>query len=577
MAGYFKEGKMKTEQMSNVDHFWLCMDDPTNLMVIAGFMEFDKPSDFERVRATLESRLLCFDRFKKRAVRSISGVGVPDWEFDPNFDIRSHLHRVALPEPGNRKGLQEMVADLMVMPMDRTKPLWQAHVIENYEGGCAIFFRIHHAIADGIALIHVLLSMTDNNPNAPWPESGSKQGKVSSGFSFSSMIDNVRGSLEKAREMRNRMIKGAIDAVSNPFHLIEMTRTGVSMAADTVGVLAKLALLPPHPANSFRGDLGVHKRVAWTDPISLGNIKTVGRVVEATLNDVLIATVTGALRRYLKKRNDKVNELELQVAVPVNIRKPGTEFELGNKFSLVWLALPVRIEDPVLRLKEVKRRMDRLKHAPDAFVGFSLLNAIGMSPAKVAKRAAHLFANKCSAVLTNVPGPRESLYFAGQKVRNMMFWVPRVGRVGLGISILSYDGNVTVGLATDAGLVPDPETVLEGFEEDFYYLFDLVKSGKVFADPLVINDRYMEARLAKERDKASDEPAVPCKALTNSGRLCGRDAVPGTEFCSIHQNYEARVTEESAEETTEENDPPPVQAASAPEIATTEMAVEAGE
>jgi WS/DGAT/MGAT family acyltransferase len=540
--------------MDNVDNFWLCMDDPTNLMVITGFMELEEVPSMERLKATLEHRLLCFDRFKRRIQRPLSGVGVPDWEEDAHFDIRSHLHRVALPEPGDRKALQEMVGDLMSVPLDQTKPLWQAHMIENYGTGCAVFFRIHHCIADGISLIQVLLSMTDSVEDAPWPQPKCQnEDKQPSGsrLPFASVIRGVKGAIRTTRSLGKKLTDEVAGTISNPFHLIELTRTGAGLAVDTASVLAKLALLPPHPANSFRGKLGVQKCAAWTEPISLGNIKTVGRVVEATLNDVLIATVTGALRRYLKRRNDKVNELELQVTVPVNIRKPGTELELGNKFSLVWLALPVHIEDPILRLREVKRRMDKLKHAPDAFVGFSILNALGMSPAKVAKKAAHMFANKSSAVLTNVPGPRKPLYFSGKKVSNMMFWVPRAGRVGLGISILSYDGKVTVGLATDAGLVPDPEKILEGFEEDFNYLLDLVKSGKVFADPLVINDRYEEARARLEAEEAE---LPKCIALTKSGRQCRKNAVLGSDYCPIHQNYEPEQSEAKTEADDEEEE-----------------------
>jgi len=487
-----------TEPMSNVDNFWLCMDEPTNLMIISGFMEFEKVPDFARLCATVEHRLLRFRRFRQRVKKSVSGMGTPDWKTDPHFDIRSHIHRIALPAPGDQAALQNMVGDLMAMPLDRTKPLWQAHVIENYGEGCVVFFRIHHCIADGIALIHVLLSMTDTESDAPWPESAphTEEKKAASFLSGLPLVSLAKGAWEiigKTREMGRTLTREAMETVSNPFRAIETARTGAGFAVDIAGVLAKMAIMPPHPANSFRGNLGVRKCVAWTKPISLGNVKTVGRVVEATLNDVLIATVTGALRRYLKKRNDNVNELDLQVAVPVNIRKPGTEFELGNKFSLIWLALPVHLEEPVLRLREVKRRMDHIKHAPDAFVGFSLLNALGISPAKLAKKAANFFADKSTAVLTNVPGPRQPLYFAGEEIRNMMFWVPRTGRVGLGISIFSYDGRITVGLAADMGLIPDPESILEGFEEDFNYLLELVKSGKVFTEPLVINDRYMEA------------------------------------------------------------------------------------
>jgi len=547
-----------TEKMTNVDNFWLCMDEPTNLMEITGFMEFERPLNFERLKATVEHRLLCFDRFRQRVVRTMSGVGVPDWEFDEHFDIRSHVHRLALPSPGSKTDLQEMISDLMAIPLDQTKPLWQFYLIENYGTGSVLFAKLHHCIADGIALIQVLLSMTDTTSDAPWPESKTKGRKADKSLlSFlpvKSVFRGIKGAVDTTRLVRKKVAEEVMGAVSNPFHAIDLARTGAGLAVDAASVITRLTLLPPHPANSFRGELGVRKCVAWTEPITLKHVKTVGQAVEATLNDVLIATVTGALRRYLKKRNDNVNELELQVTVPVNIRKPGTEFDLGNKFSLVWLALPVHIEDPVLRLREVKRRMDKLKRSPDAFVVFSVLNALGMSPVKVAKRAAHIFANKSTGVLTNVPGPRQPLYFSGEKIRNTMFWVPKIGRVGLGISIFSYAGTVTVGIVSDEKRVPDPASILEGFETDFNALLNLVISGKIYDGPLVINDRYLEAVQKTEEDEKETVPAEPdlkpdlkpgqCKALARNGRQCKNHARPGSEYCGVHQNYEVKAPDE---------------------------------
>ncbi len=537
-----------TQPMANVDNFWLCMDDPTNLMMISGFMAFEAPVAMDRLIATLEARLLTFHRFRQRVVRPISGVGTPVWETDPHFDIRSHLHRVALPEPGDREALQEMIGDLVATPLDESKPLWQVHLIENVRGdtasgrkGCALCFRLHHCIADGIALIHVLLSMADLSPDAPPPEPPAKRSRTGGGLlparlgrAVGAVRSTIRTSLTVGRTLRRELT----GAVSNPFHLIELARLGTGLATDAATVLFRLATLPPHPRNRFRGRLGVPKRVAWTDPIPLDDVKAVGRALGATINDVLIATVTGALRNYLAARNEKVNTLDLVVTVPVNVRRPGTEVELGNRFSLVFLSLPVHIEDPVLRLREVKRRMDNLKHSPDAFVGFQILNALGVSPASIARRAAQMFANKTTAVMTNVPGPRQPLYFAGQKIDRMMFWVPRTGRVGLGISIFSYDGRVTVGLATDAGLVPDPERILEGFTTGFDNLLAMVEAGRIDEAPLVLHDRYAEARSeAALESPAAEENGerVQCQGITRSGRQCKRVAIAGSRYCSLHQ------------------------------------------
>ena len=529
--------------MNNVDNFWLCMDEPTNLMVITAFMEFDEPIDFERLKSTIDVRLARFDRFRKRVVKPVSGVGVPHWEFDRNYDIRSHVHRLALPSPGDKAELQEMVSNLTTAPLDLSKPLWQVYLIENYENGCVVFFKIHHCIADGIALIHVLLSAADTEANAPWPES--RPVKKEKSFSldrilpFGSTIKSVQNLAKSTRKVGKLLAREGLDTISHPGRLVEMTKAATGLTADAASLLSRLTIMPSDPDTPFKGRLGVRKTVAWTEPMPLDKIKTVGRAIDTTtLNDVLIATVTGALRRYLKKRNVRVNDLDLRVAVPVNIRKPGTEFELGNKFSTVFLALPVYLEDPVLRLKEVKRRMDNLKHSMDAVVGYGLMSALGVLPPNMAKKAAHLFGNKASGVMTNVPGPRQPLYFSGSKIRNLMFWVPRAGKVGLGISILSYDGEVTVGVASDEGLLPDPEVLLEGFEEEFNYLLELVKSGKIYHGPLVLHDRYQEAqqkKIEKPETRDADSPRQ-CKALTKAGKRCRRRAMPGSDFCNTHKS-----------------------------------------
>jgi WS/DGAT/MGAT family acyltransferase len=513
------------EPMTNADNFWLCMDEPTNRMLIVGFMEFEELIDFQRLLSTVETRLLSFQRFGERVVKPALGVGVPYWETDKHFDIRHHVQRVALPRPGDKAALQDMISNLMTTPLDPNKPLWQVHLIENYGQGCVALFRIHHCIADGIALVHVLLSLADKSPDAAWRESRPKKKKKSSSLGsilpFGALSKNIQKVTKTTQQLRKRIIEEFKESISDPSHM------------------------PSDPETAFKGNLEVRKSVVWTEPMSLDKIKTIGRSIStATLNDVLITTVTGAMRRYLKGRNYPVNELDLRVTVPVNIREHGTEFELGNKFSLVFLALPVYIEDPVLRLKEVKRRMDDLKKAPDALVSFGVLSVIGFLPAFVARKAAQFFGNKASAVMTNVPGPRQPLYFAGKKIHNMMFWVPRSGSIGLGISIFSYDGKLTVGIAADKGLMPDPENLLEGFEDEFNYLLDLVTSGKIYDKPLVLYDRYQETR---------------CKALTRSGEQCKKRSVPGFEYCNVHQRNseeygQAQVEQDLREVYEEESD-----------------------
>jgi len=157
----------KTKQMSPVDSAWLHMEEPTNLMMITGVSLLDKPLDFERFRKTLEVRLLTLDRFTMRVVESALPVGTPHWEVDPNFDLDAHIHRVALPAPGDMVELQRLISDLASTPLDFSKPLWNIHLVENVAGGAAMVLRLHHCIGDGTAMNAILFRLMDMARDAP--------------------------------------------------------------------------------------------------------------------------------------------------------------------------------------------------------------------------------------------------------------------------------------------------------------------------------------------------------------------------------------------------------------------------
>ncbi len=240
--------------------------------------------------------------------------------------------------------------------------------------------------------------------------------------------------------------------------------TAAGVAANAAATLARLTLMAPDPQTVLKGRLGVAKRAVWSEPIALDAVKAAGRRAGATVNDVLIAAAAGSLRRYLVGRGEDVTGLELRAAIPVNLRPVAETGRLGNQFGLVFLPLPIGIEEPRERLLELKRRMDELKSSLQPVVAFGVLSAIGLVPSPLQSPAVEFFGSKASAVMTNVPGPPAPLYLAGRRVGRVMFWVPQSGRLGLGISILSYAGEVLIGVAADAGLVPDPERIVSGFE-----------------------------------------------------------------------------------------------------------------
>jgi diacylglycerol O-acyltransferase / wax synthase len=436
------------QPLSAVDAAWLRMDDPTNLMMVTGILLFEGRVGLERLRAVIEERLLDFARFRQRVEEPLFGIGLPQWVTDDRFDLDAHLHHVALPAPGDKAALEAFVSDLLGTPLDFSKPLWQIHLVEHATGS-AVVSRIHHAIADGMALIQVLLSLTDTSRRT---RRRAAKGRPRAAPEGGSSLLRAGGWLARA----------GFGLVRDPAQALRMAEFGAGAAL----TLARVAVLPPDPSTALKGPLGVRKRAAWSDPIPLEEVKAAGAHAGGTINDVLVTAAAGALRRYLRGRGEELRGLDLRAAVPVNLRTLDEAHRLGNQFGLVFLALPLGIEEPRARLLEVKRRMDELKSSLQPVVAFGALNAIGFLPSRLQPLPIQLFGSKASMVLTNVPGPREPLYLAGEPLKRAMFWVPQSGRMGLGISILSYAGEVLVGVASDAGLVPDPQTLVEGFHSD---------------------------------------------------------------------------------------------------------------
>lgn len=503
--------------LSPIDTAWYRMDEPTNLMMITGIFTFEAPISFETLKSTLRQRMLRYRRFKQIVVRPRLSILPPYWKNDPNFDIDSHIHRIALPEPGNQETLQELVNDFMSMPLDYSKPLWQIHLVENYLDGCALLCRLHHCIGDGIVLMRLLLSLTDDLPEAVW---------INDQEEFDDQIyQQVRtrnsGSLIGSWSRTRKLVRGVMETGKSTLNDPNGAGSALKLGFESSLALANLLLLEPDPSTIYKGKLGVRKHCAWSQPIALSDVKSIGSVTGGTVNDVLLTAATGALARYMRIRGESTGGLNIRAAVPVNLRPTDEEIKLGNAFGLVFLSLPVGIEDPLDRLTELKSRMDKIKGTPEAIVAYGILNAIGIASNQIEELVVNMFGEKATAVMTNVPGPRETRYFAGQPIKDIMFWVPQSGRLGLGVSIISYDGKVLLGIATDAGLTPDPESIVEAFHREFDDLMELVYLAK-------------EADLEiKTRSNITGE-SQRCNALTKKGEPCKNKPVLGSTFCHVH-------------------------------------------
>jgi diacylglycerol O-acyltransferase len=440
--------------MSTADAAWLHMDRPTNLMIVNGVLWFDEPVDWERCRAVFVERIVArFDRFRQRAVEGRPLAG-PRWEDDRNFDPELHFHHVALPAPQDRGALQELVGDRIATPLDRGRPLWEVYLIDGYRQGCALLVRIHHSIADGIALARVLLTLTDDGR----PDSAGIASAQTGGGPFRAPL----GFVEPVARAAGALAHEGLETLVHPRHAAGLAATAIEDAR----TLAKLLLPGADPRSAIKGEQHVAHRVGWSAPVDLWRVKRAGRALGATVNDVLVAAVAGAVGRHLRAHGDDADEV--RALVPFNLRPLNQPLprELGNRFGLVLLGLPVGIDDPLVRVVEVKRRMDAIKHGHEGPIAYAILSLIGRTPVQVEERLVDLFSSKGSLVLTNIPGPRRTLSLAGTPLRGALVWAPCSGSIAMSVTVFSYAGKVTAGFLADAGLVPEPQELADGFRAD---------------------------------------------------------------------------------------------------------------
>jgi WS/DGAT/MGAT family acyltransferase len=470
---------MPAERMSRVDTAWLRMDNDVNLMMIVGVWLLTPAITLPALKARIADKLLKYDRFRQKAVADAMGAA---WHHDEAFDIDHHVVAQALhPKKGEteRHTLQRLCGELATTALDHARPLWQFHLVEHYEGGSALIARVHHCIGDGIALISVMMSITDGGADPPKrrlkgaaataDDSGDHNGD--SGGERDWLADAVLKPLTdltvKAIAMYGGGVARSMEMLANPqqplMGSMDMARTGLQVVSD-VGALALMADDSP---TLLKGKPSGRKVVAWSEPLPLDDVKAIGRGLGCSVNDVLLACAAGAFGEYLRGRGQDPEGKAIRAMVPVNLRPLDQAWKLGNRFGLAPLVLPIGIDNPVERVYAVHRRMDELKGSYQPLLAFAVLAMSGLFIKPVQDAVLGLFAKKSTAVMTNVPGPARPLQFCGSTLRQTMFWVPASGDIGVGVSILSYGGGVQFGLITDQALCPDPQAVIDRFEPEF--------------------------------------------------------------------------------------------------------------
>lgn len=388
--------------LSPADSAWLRMDEPTNPMSITAVIRLPEAPDPERLRARLRERVIDpYPRFRQVPRRHRLRLHWVDW---PGDALAAGFRVLEGDDPP-----EAHVDRCLGLLQAHDRPLWSVDLLRG-AGGAAIVARLHHALGDGFALARVLLSLAD---------------------------------------------EGEPRAAPHPAHRDVPRRLRELGAA-----LQHLVLAPADPPSRLRRPLGTVKRAAWGRVGRLAELRAQARRAGATLNDLYLAALAGALRAELGPEADRIGEL--RAFVPVNLRPLDEPIpaELGNRFGLVYLPLPVACPDQAERIAIVRAATEAVKRTPEAVVAFGILEAMGMAPSAVEALVVSILAAKGSAVATNLPGPPARLHLDGIPMEDLMFWVPQAGRVAVGASLFSYAGEVQVGVATDAGVVDDPGRVL---------------------------------------------------------------------------------------------------------------------
>jgi len=454
------------ERMSGVDRAWLLMDHASNPMIVIGLLVLESRLERIRLRDLLTERFCRFDRFRCAPVKDALGAS---WVESPQFDVEDHLACVALPAPAGQAELEMLLGELAGTPFNPERPLWSFHLVEEYQSGSALIVRIHHCYADGVALMQVLLSLCNDS----CPTEAMFAAAPSASSLTEDVVKLIPSSLSDAMRGGVNLLESGVHYLLHPAEASGVAREALGF----VGELAHIAVLPDDPATHLKRPLSGTRRAAWAASLSLVEVHTIGHLLGCTVNDVLVSTLAGALGRYLAREGDHVDGLTVRATVPVNLRPAGDQATLGNRFGLVFVELPIGMRNPLQRLWTVHEHLEKLKGSHQALATFGLLSVLGTLPAAVEDPAIGVFSAKASLVASNLPGPREPLQLAGAAVSELLFWVPQAGSIGTGVSMLTYCGQVQLGVISDRQLVRDPAQLVAEMGAEFERLLYLTLFG----------------------------------------------------------------------------------------------------
>ncbi len=468
-----------------------------SILEAAALLREDGGVDVERFKDAIESVLHWIPRYRQRLDWTPLEQW-PVWVDDRYFDLGYHIRHIALPKPGSQGQLKEMVSRILARPLDRGRPLWEIWLIEGVQNGeqFALLNKIHHCMIDGASgadLSQILLSPSPvpeiREPVTYMPRPEPSRGEL--------LVDAIRHRLTLPLRSSREAVAWWRDEEQDPFE--DLQRRASSLASLAMSSLRGSSDTP------LNGELGPSRSFDWLT-MPLDDVKQLRRELGCSINDIVLGTVAGAVRRYLFRRRVSTDDLDFRVSAPVSVRREEHKGKLGNHVSSWIVPMPLDEAEPLERVARIRAATEEMKQT-GAAAGIETLMAAAewMTPGLLA-RGAGLAKGPINMIVTNVPGPQFPLYSVGAKMHGMYPMVPLLDGTGLGVALFSYEGRLCWGFNADSGLVPD----LDAFVGDVAASFEEIRAAVVSG--------YLAKRTAAPEQAPEAKVAVASKPKTRRKR-----------------------------------------------------------
>lgn len=436
------------ERVATLDTVWFQIEQASSPMQLVGLMITQTPVNRHQLELQLKACLLPLPRFSQRVLHDRVGAV---WESCP-VDMQQHLVSTSLPPGAQHEALETLVGTLATCPLDQGRPLWQFHLVEDYQGGSALIARIHQGLADAIAITGLLRAMATARDDTARPDN--------SGLRPEGLLDQLYAPLTRA-VIEGIKLSGAFwgrywGLLFNPQRVFDYACASTALALE----ISKLNSLPDDSASPLKRQASGYKRASWSAPLPFADVSAVARAHQTTIDAVILAALAGAIHHCLGKEATARGS-ELRTLMPVNLRNEASDDVLGNRSGLIPLELPIGLDAPDARLLEIDRRIRSFNDAYEAQRALGLFSLMGQTPRAVQLQALKLLASKTSALLYRVPAAPDPHTLCGARIIEEMYWSPAPGDLGVTMSIVDQGEGCRIGVLADLAMLPDPSAITD--------------------------------------------------------------------------------------------------------------------